>query len=93
MGDHGGILVACNDLSSGPTNIIYYSTDEGETWNHHQFNKEKVNIYALITEPGENTTVFTMFGSNPIKHEWVLFKVNFTDAFGEFYIKFLENQQ
>ena len=64
MGDHGGVIVAVKYFKTeGATNILEYSTDEGLTWNKHQFYDVPVKIFGLITEPGENTTIFTMFGS------------------------------
>ena len=64
MGDHGGVIVAVKYFKAeGATNVLEYSTDEGLTWQQHQFYEEPLRIYGLITEPGENTTVFTMFGS------------------------------
>jgi len=38
-----------------------------------------------MTEPGENTTVFFIFGSDTSKskHSWVLIKVDLKAAFGE----------
>jgi hypothetical protein len=40
-----------------------YSDDEGGTWNTLVFSNEKLRIYGVLTEPGEKTTVFSVFGS------------------------------
>ena len=64
MGDYGGIIVAVKYFKTkGPTNLLECSTDEGLTRQQHQFYDKLLRVDGLITEPGENTTVFTMFGS------------------------------
>lgn len=42
-------------------------------------------LSGLMTEPGENTTVFFIFASSmnsTFKHSWILIKVDFRDVFG-----------
>ena len=76
-GDHGGILMAVEHYPfNRETRQVLFSTDEGETWNHFTFSKKDIKVYGLMVEPGENTTIFTIFGSLTEKHEWVLFKVS-----------------
>jgi hypothetical protein len=36
-----------------------------------------------MTEPGENTTIFTMFGSATGRHQWLIVKVDLSKAFGK----------
>lgn len=82
-GDHGGVLVAVKYFKSqGETRELLYSTDEGENWNKHNFHADDLRIYGLMTEPGENTTVFTMFGSAKGLHQWLIVKVDLSKAFG-----------
>ncbi|XP_066145381.1 sortilin-related receptor-like [Euwallacea fornicatus] len=81
MGDHGGILSAVKyHKTKGETRSILFSTDEGETWNITQFHNDEIRLYGLMTEPGENTTVFTMFGSLPKEHNWIIVKADFSKA-------------
>lgn len=83
-GDHGGVLVAVKYFKSqGETRELLYSTDEGENWHKHNFNADNLRIYGLMTEPGENTTVFTMFGSAAKQHQWLIVKVDLTKAFSK----------
>jgi hypothetical protein len=83
-GDHGGVLVAVKYFrSQGETRDLLYSTDEGENWYKHSFHAEDLRIYGLMTEPGENTTVFTMFGSAIGHHQWLIVKVDLSKAFGK----------
>ncbi|XP_062872320.1 sortilin-related receptor [Trichomycterus rosablanca] len=80
-GDHGGILMAISQ--GGSTRTLKYSTNEGETWSEFQFSKEDVYVYQLLTEPGEKSTVFTIFGSYADqKHSWLILQVNVSDVLG-----------
>ncbi|KAG5337450.1 SORL protein, partial [Acromyrmex charruanus] len=82
MGDHGGLLVAVKYFKSrGETRDISYSTDEGETWQTYEFNEKMLRVYGLMTEPGENTTVFTMFGSDSGQHQWLIIKIDLRHVF------------
>ncbi|XP_036268500.1 sortilin-related receptor isoform X1 [Pipistrellus kuhlii] len=80
-GDHGGIIVA---IAQGmETNELKYSTNEGETWQTSIFSRKPVFVYGLLTEPGEKSTVFTIFGSDTENaHSWLILQVNATDALG-----------
>lgn len=70
--------------SHGETDVLKYSTDEGENWQDHKFSDEELRIYGLMTEPGENTTVFTMFGSAHAHHQWLIIKADLRNAFCEY---------
>ncbi|XP_048483491.1 sortilin-related receptor isoform X4 [Plutella xylostella] len=81
-GDHGGVLVAVKYFkNTGETRKIMYSTNEGIDWNSYQFNDDDLRIYGLMTEPGENTTTFTMFGSEHEQHQWIIITVDLQNAF------------
>jgi len=85
IGDHGGVLVAVKYFKTeGYTNELLYSTDEGLNWKTHQFYPTPMRIFGLITEPGENTTVFTMFGTkgNPGQPiDWIMIKIDLMSVF------------
>ncbi|XP_068629296.1 sortilin-related receptor isoform X1 [Battus philenor] len=81
-GDHGGVLVAVKYFKLlSETREILYSTNEGIEWNSYQFNADDLRIYGLMTEPGENTTVFTMFGSANEQHQWIIITIDLQNAF------------
>lgn len=81
-GDHGGVLVAVKYFKSkGETNRILYSIDEGEEWLSHSFHSTDLKVYGLMTEPNTNTTIFTLFGSEPAEHKWLIVKVDLKNAF------------
>ena len=87
IGDHGGVIVAAKYYKTeGRTNELLYSTDDGLNWNSARFSDEPLRIFGLLTEPGENTTTFTMFGTasslmpgHPI--DWVIVKADLAPAF------------
>ncbi|XP_058808716.1 sortilin-related receptor-like [Phymastichus coffea] len=82
MGDHGGVLVAVKYFKlRGETRDISYSIDEGETWQTLEFTEKMLRVYGLMTEPGENTTIFTMFGSGSGQHQWLIIKVDLRKVF------------
>lgn len=81
-GDHGGVLVAVKYFKSrGETRRILYSTNEGIDWHSYQFNDNDLRIYGLMTEPGENTTTFTMFGSANDQHQWIIITIDLRNTF------------
>ncbi|KAJ2951649.1 hypothetical protein O0L34_g13807 [Tuta absoluta] len=81
-GDHGGVLVAVKYFKSrGETRKILYSTNEGIEWNSYEFNDDDLRIYGLMTEPGENTTTFTMFGSANEQHQWIIITIDLLNTF------------
>ena len=78
LGDHGGIIVAVKYYKTeGMTSELIYSTDEGLSWKPIRFYHKPVTIFGILTEPGENTTTFTMFGTPTIRGgiDWIIFTV------------------
>ena len=66
------------------TNSLIYSLDDGHTFKQLQFTNESLRVYSLLTENGEKTSVFTVFGSlDGSNHSWTLVKVNLTSFFNE----------
>lgn len=64
--------------------FLRFSTDEGKKWRSYQFYDKELHIYGLLTEPGEHTTVFTLFGApKDKKHEWILIKIDLKSAFSK----------
>ncbi|XP_046891253.1 sortilin-related receptor isoform X1 [Hypomesus transpacificus] len=80
-GDHGGLLMAI--AQGGSTMNLKFSTNEGETWTDFQFSDREVYVYQLLTEPGEKSTIFTIFGSYADQsHSWLILQVNVSDVLG-----------
>ncbi|XP_078593117.1 sortilin-related receptor-like isoform X1 [Branchiostoma floridae x Branchiostoma japonicum] len=80
FGDHGGLVAAVKQFEE--TNTIEYSWNEGETWTTYAFSDSKIRVYGVMTEPGETTGVFSIFGSNPQRHSWLVVQVNLTSILG-----------
>lgn len=84
FGDHGGVTAAVKFYKSeGETSEFLLSTDEGESFKSYKFIDEKIRVYGLMTEPGENTTVFTLFGSTTNKHAWMIVNIDVKNIFGK----------
>lgn len=69
------IVAIAHFSKGGVTNELYYSLDDGDNFTPLQFSKDKIRVYGLLTEPGEKTTVFTIFGSKEKSHEWIVIQV------------------
>ncbi|XP_019620636.1 PREDICTED: sortilin-related receptor-like isoform X1 [Branchiostoma belcheri] len=80
FGDHGGLVAAVKQFEE--TNTIEYSWNEGESWTTYAFSDTKIRVYGVMTEPGETTGVFSVFGSNPQRHSWLVVQVNLTSILG-----------
>ena len=67
---------------STATNELIYSLDDGNTFKKLQFSNETIRVYSLLTENGEKTSIFTIFGSmDKQNHSWTLIKVNLTSFY------------
>lgn len=64
--------------------VVYrYSWDEGETWNSYTFHNETIRVYGVLTEPGEATAIFSIFGSHLGYHKWLIIQVNMDKVFSK----------
>nr|XP_033805848.1 VPS10 domain-containing receptor SorCS2 isoform X2 [Geotrypetes seraphini] len=78
--DHGGVIVAIKDTSI-PLKILKFSIDEGQTWSTHNFTSTPVFVDGLLSEPGDETLVMTIFGHISFRSDWELVKVDFRPTF------------
>uniref|UniRef100_A0A8C5G5X0 VPS10 domain-containing receptor SorCS2 n=1 Tax=Gouania willdenowi TaxID=441366 RepID=A0A8C5G5X0_GOUWI len=78
--DHGGVIVAIKDTSI-PLKILKFSIDEGRTWSVHNFTTTSVFVDGLLSEPGDETLVMTVFGHISYRSDWELVKVDFRQSF------------
>ncbi|XP_062963997.1 VPS10 domain-containing receptor SorCS2 isoform X2 [Cynocephalus volans] len=78
--DHGGVIVAIKDTSI-PLKILKFSVDEGLTWSTHNFTSTSVFVDGLLSEPGDETLVMTIFGHISFRSDWELVKVDFRPPF------------
>lgn len=92
IGDHGAIIVAIKFYKNKEeVDHILYSTDEGETWQSQKLTESPLKVYSLMTEPGENTTIFSLFGSSTGPHQWIIVKTDFQKAFCKFFSIYFRN--
>ena len=61
--------------------VFSFSYDEGQTWYSHIFSEQRIRVYGLLTEPGEKTTIFSIFGSAFEVHSWLIVQVNLSSIF------------
>ncbi|XP_053560140.1 VPS10 domain-containing receptor SorCS2 [Bombina bombina] len=78
--DHGGVIVAIKDTSI-PLKILKFSVDEGQTWSIHNFTSTSLFVDGLLSEPGDETLVMTVFGHISYRSDWELVKVDFRSTF------------
>lgn len=65
IGDHGALIVMADDQN--PTDTLYYSWNEGLTWESLKFSSTKVKVENLIIKPGATTQKFILYGSSKAK--------------------------
>ncbi|XP_038601463.1 VPS10 domain-containing receptor SorCS2 isoform X2 [Tachyglossus aculeatus] len=78
--DHGGVIVAIKDTSI-PLKILKFSVDEGYSWSTHNFSSTSVFVDGLLSEPGDENLVMTVFGHISFRSDWELVKVDFRPTF------------
>ncbi|XP_020020932.1 VPS10 domain-containing receptor SorCS2 isoform X4 [Castor canadensis] len=78
--DHGGVIAAIKDTSI-PLKVLKFSVDEGLTWSTHNFTSTSVFVDGLLSEPGDETLVMTVFGHISFRSDWELVKVDFRPSF------------
>ena len=61
-GDQGSIIVIVEE--SAPTDVIFYSRDEGFTWKEYRFSDSKVQIEDITTVPSDNSRNFLLWGKD-----------------------------
>lgn len=61
-GDQGSIILIVDE--DDPTDIVYYTLDEGETWNEYKFG-DKMHVTDITTIPSDTSRKFLLWG-NPV---------------------------
>uniref|UniRef100_A0A4W6DHB7 VPS10 domain-containing receptor SorCS2 n=1 Tax=Lates calcarifer TaxID=8187 RepID=A0A4W6DHB7_LATCA len=61
--------------------VCRFSIDEGRTWTVHNFTSTSVFVDGLLSEPGDETLVMTVFGHISYRSDWELVKVDFRQSF------------
>eukprot|EP00069_Balaena_mysticetus_P004676 bmy_17474T0 len=73
----------CSHLPRGgdSPSLGRFSVDEGLTWSTHNFTSTSVFVDGLLSEPGDETLVMTVFGHISFRSDWELVKVDFRPWF------------
>ena len=66
-GDQGSIIVIVEE--DVPTDRIFYSIDEGQTWREYQFTESKMQISSISTVPSDNSRNFLLWGRDSDKDD------------------------
>eukprot|EP00731_Ephydatia_muelleri_P020374 Em0013g101a len=82
--DHGGLLVAARDYHQAPSTVLKYSVDEGLHWQDYTFSNVNAYVFGVITEPGETTTIVSLYGWTSGASGWIVWTVNFTSVFSRY---------
>jgi hypothetical protein len=81
VADHGGLLVAAKDYhQTDQSSVLWYSCNEGYSWNTFHFSSSSAVIYGVITEPGHHTTVMSLYGQTT-RGQWRVFTIDFRAVF------------
>ncbi|KAL5471539.1 hypothetical protein EMCRGX_G029663 [Ephydatia muelleri] len=79
--DHGGLLVAARDYHQAPSTVLKYSVDEGLHWQDYTFSNVNAYVFGVITEPGETTTIVSLYGWTSAASGWIIWTVKFASVF------------
>jgi hypothetical protein len=63
LGDHGGLIVMADDTA--PTQWLYFSWDEGATWEGVQMTSLPFVVDNIVTEPDNTNVQFIVYGYMP----------------------------
>jgi len=78
IGDHGALIVIADDHN--PTDTVYYTWDEGLTWQDLKISDEKIMVKNIIIEPLSTSQHFIIYGESHKKSQkkGVVIGVDFT---------------
>jgi photosystem II stability/assembly factor-like uncharacterized protein len=60
FGDQGSVLVLVEEMK--PTRIVYFSVDEGETWEEYEFSDKEMIVESISTVPSDTSKNFLLWG-------------------------------
>lgn len=63
IGDNGGLILMCDDDEL--TDRVFFTWDEGLTWEEFQFTEEKILVTNIVIEPENMAQVFHIYGEYP----------------------------
>lgn len=75
-GDQGSIILIVEEAK--PTKMVYYTLDEGQTWQEYKFSDVDMNIYQVTTTPSDNSRNFLLWGRDEGGSEAATVNIDFT---------------
>jgi len=61
VADHGSLIVMASDQEASDS--VYFSWDEGRTWNTKKISETPISVSNIVTEPGNTSDKFLVYGS------------------------------
>ncbi|CCH43146.1 putative membrane protein [Wickerhamomyces ciferrii] len=90
-GDRGSIIVLVDDQTN--TNTIFYSLDEGNSWNEYKFTEDQVIIQDIVTVPSDTSKRFLLIANSPSNkgEETKTYALDFENVFARQCVLDLDN--
>jgi hypothetical protein len=77
FGDHGGLMVMAQDIV--PTDLLYYSWDEGATWEAVKIVSSPFVVENIVIEPSNTDVRFLIYGYHPDSGAGIIVHIDFMD--------------
>jgi hypothetical protein len=75
-GDQGSVLVLVEELQ--PTRVVYFSLDEGESWEQYEFSDSEIIVSSLTTVPSDSSKNFLLWGKLSSSNQPVTVNLDFS---------------
>ena len=75
-GDSGSVIAIVSETQ--PTQVLYYSLDEGDTWEEFQFTELDVHVEDITTVPSDTSKNFLIWGRESGNGKLATFNVDFS---------------
>lgn len=75
-GDSGSVIAIVSETQ--PTQVLYYSLDEGDTWEEFQFTELDVHVEDITTVPSDTSKNFLIWGRELGNGKLATFSVDFS---------------
>ncbi|XP_033756122.1 VPS10 domain-containing receptor SorCS1-like [Pecten maximus] len=78
--DHGGAITAIQYSNKELTNVIHFSSDEGDSWQKHQFADKEIYVDGILNSPDITTLVVSVFGRLGDEKGRLMVKLDFSQV-------------
>lgn len=80
LADHGSLIIAVEDKDR--QNVVYFTWNEGETWETIKIYDEPIMINQILTKPGSTSKVFNVW-ANDNQGKWFVISLGFEKLMGK----------